>query len=456
MMNQTGQEETSNHHLILVNKLPPGPGPPPTPPPTKCVNAVALSERRDRKNLQSKCQSAARKAYAKEISLKPKDQRTHEETIMVDLIEKRRLRKNQRAQQRMQEEQTKVDRIFEKHEQDRTVEESNFMDTIRRRTTRKNEGDRLRRLRQRLGDRDDLKLEPILLTKKRGPTGYASGIKRRRCSDCHLNDGDVTMEQERRRREVIATQLYQQSPTSWPTVQEDFELPPFDLLQVLWRTEACDVVVPSFAPLVPHEENHFQPSIDESSTNKSACSEKLILDNRRTTHPPHPLLMMQPALAPVQIHGEQCTYSNSNSMLFTSVNDLSSNGVSSSSGAAPASLVFQSLPWYSQGQQVQCQNNNEIYGQHQAAATPRPEHFNSSAPWEIPRYAAFQQEMNNCIMQSLPTQICNPVLCPPSIRCFAQDTKSRATSEAYSWSDGHIAAPTLWDTNRYEQHHSFP
>ena len=188
------------------------------------------------------------------------------------------------------------------------------MDTIRRRTTRKNEGDRLRRLRQRLGDRDDLKLEPLLLPKERGATGNTAQVKRRRCSDCHMNDGGgITMEKEMRRRELVATQLCHQSPTSWPIVPEDFDPPLFDLLQMLGRTETCDVVVPSFAPFAPQEEIHVHASIDESITNKTSSSEMLLLDTRRTSHPPHPLLLMQPALAPVLNHGEQCTYSNSNS-----------------------------------------------------------------------------------------------------------------------------------------------
>lgn len=457
-MSQTNQEGLSQNLScnLLVEKQPPGPGPAKAPTPPKCVDSFTLSERRGRKSLQTKYRAAACKTYANAISLKSENQRTHEERDMMDLIETRRLRKNQRSRQRMKEEQTEVDRIFEKHEQDRTFEESAYMDKIRRRTARKNEGDRLRRLRQRLGDRDDLKLEPLIPLKRRGTTGSIAAAKLgKRCVD-PMNDTEVTMHNERSRTAVIAAPLCH-SPTRWPIVQEDFELHPLDLLQVPWRTETGDVVVPSCAPFVPQEEIHFNALIDESLTNKSACPDILLLDtNRRTTHPLHPLLLMQPAFVPMLNNGEQCTSSNPGSILFNSVNDPahSSNGVYSSAGGDPASLVgAQSLSWCSPGHQVQYQNLLDTHDQHQAVATPL-QHFNSPALWETTTACAAVQHMNNCMTHRLPSQTNNPALLQPSIRCFIGDTNPKPTGEASSWSDGHIVRPGPWETTQCNEEYS--
>jgi hypothetical protein len=450
-MSETKQEGTSQRlcNLLVLPEAqaPPAPATEPAPP-KNCVDSFTLAERRDRKNLQTKYRAAARKSYAETISLKSEAQRTHEERDMLHLIETRRLRKNQRSRQRMKEEQTEVDRIFEKHEQDRTFHESDYMAKIRRRTARKNEGDRLRRLRQRLGDRDDLKLEPLVSLKQRVPIGSTPAAKVGKVRRC-ITRTDVTVETERNRTEVTAAGLCQ-SPTSWSIVQERVELLPFDLVQVPWRNETGDVVVPSYAPFVPQEEHHFKGAIHESITNTSASSDMLLLDtNRRTTpHPLHPLFLMQPALFPMLNHREQCSNSNPNSILFNSNNDHSSNGVTvySSPVTAPVSLGGQSFPWCSSGQQVQYQDQHpDVYGQYQTLATPLPpSHFNSPATT-----CAVIQEMNNGITHWLPSSSSNSAPLQPSIRCFIDDTKAKSTSEASSWSDDPTVGPGPWETTQY-------
>jgi hypothetical protein len=67
----------------------------------------------------------------------------------------------------MEELKLEVYRILEKPMEQRSTHESKYVEDVLRRNMRKNEGDRLRRLRKRLGDQEDLKLPP--LSRRKGP-----------------------------------------------------------------------------------------------------------------------------------------------------------------------------------------------------------------------------------------------------------------------------------------------
>jgi hypothetical protein len=158
------------------------------------------------------------------------------------------------------------------------------------------EGDRLRRLRQRLGDRDYLKLEPLVSLKQRVAIGCAPLQKSGRWRRCVART-DVTVETERNRTEVTAAGLCQ-SPTSWSIVQERVELLPVDLVQVPWRNETGDVVASwGHRPLCPTRRTPLSKErLSESITNTSASSDMLLLDTDRRTAP-HPLHPLSPTAA---------------------------------------------------------------------------------------------------------------------------------------------------------------
>jgi hypothetical protein len=121
----------------------------------------AMATRRERKNAQTRVREEGRKGKVSTIRLMPEHERTEEEQEQLELFEATRLKKNKRSQRRIDEQKEEIDRILAISEGQRTDNENNYIDMILYRKMRKNEGDRLRRKRKKLGDRENPQLKPL-------------------------------------------------------------------------------------------------------------------------------------------------------------------------------------------------------------------------------------------------------------------------------------------------------
>ena len=131
------------------------------------VKLMQMTEQRNFKNRASRSRAQSRRTEIQTIESRPSDQRNQEECLVLAAHEAQRVRKNRRSRERMVELRTEVYRILAKPAEERSTHESNYVDSVLRRNMRKNEGDRLRRLRKKLGDQQDLKLPP--LSRRKGP-----------------------------------------------------------------------------------------------------------------------------------------------------------------------------------------------------------------------------------------------------------------------------------------------
>jgi hypothetical protein len=97
-----------------------------------------------------------------EIQGKAAEVRSTEDIEILERHEARRLKKNNRSKQRLAQRKEELNRILNIPRFARTVSENKFLEVQVHRKNRKNDGDKLRRLRKKHGDHDELKLPPIV------------------------------------------------------------------------------------------------------------------------------------------------------------------------------------------------------------------------------------------------------------------------------------------------------
>ena len=129
------------------------------------TNSLQRKEQRNLKNNGSRSRVQSHRTEIGAIKRKSNEQMTEEDVSKLAAHDAQRFKKNQRSRERMGEMQMEVDRILGKPVGQRSTHESKYVEDVKRRNMRKIEGDRLRRLRNRLGNRlgnpEDLKLPPL-------------------------------------------------------------------------------------------------------------------------------------------------------------------------------------------------------------------------------------------------------------------------------------------------------
>ena len=158
--------------------------------PTK---SLQMKEQRNLKNSRSRSRAQSRRTEIETIKRKSNEQVTEEDVSKLALDEARRFKKNQRSRERMGEMKMEVDRILGKPVEQRSTHESKFVQDVRQRNMRKNEGDRLRRLRNKPGNREDLKLPP--LPHRKGAIITTANLQMKRiCKEYSLRSNEPMIE----------------------------------------------------------------------------------------------------------------------------------------------------------------------------------------------------------------------------------------------------------------------
>jgi len=103
------------------------------------------SDRKEKKNAQSRARAAKLREKIAEVKHKGNDHKTEEELRLLQIFEERRRKKNERSRERAIEKKMEIERILAIPEAERTPEDVNTLDVALKAKQKKNEGDRIRR-----------------------------------------------------------------------------------------------------------------------------------------------------------------------------------------------------------------------------------------------------------------------------------------------------------------------
>ena len=109
-----------------------------------------VTDRKARKNTQSRARAAKLRTRIEEILLKKGEEKTEEELKLLETYEDRRNRKNIRSRERALEKKSEMETILTKPEKKRSREEQTALEIAMKAKSRKNQGDRFRRERIKL------------------------------------------------------------------------------------------------------------------------------------------------------------------------------------------------------------------------------------------------------------------------------------------------------------------
>lgn len=107
--------------------------------------SVTRSDRKEKKNAQSRARAAKLREKISEVNGKPDELITDEEMKLLQIFEGRRQKKNDRSKERAIEKKIEIERILAIAESKRTPEDANALDVFMKSKQKKNEGDRIRR-----------------------------------------------------------------------------------------------------------------------------------------------------------------------------------------------------------------------------------------------------------------------------------------------------------------------
>lgn len=103
------------------------------------------SDRKEKKNAQSRARAAKLREKIAEVKNKGDEQKTDEEIRLLQIFEERRRKKNERSRERAIEKKMEIERILAIPEAERTPEDVTTLDVAMKAKQKKNEGDRIRR-----------------------------------------------------------------------------------------------------------------------------------------------------------------------------------------------------------------------------------------------------------------------------------------------------------------------